>query len=126
MKAKVMILGVLCTLGIAGVAFGRDVVCTDRHDVVCADFCEGQPLVNDDGATTRTIFLDRCNRHDTFAASCDNPHKTVSCACVQTSDGNFKYAPGSEHGGEDRCGALCPTLKGTPITDDDHGYKASI
>ncbi|MFZ4100173.1 MAG: hypothetical protein ACOYKZ_07615 [Chlamydiia bacterium] len=120
MKAKVMILGALCTLATAGVAFG--------HEVVCADFCEGQPLVNDDGATTRTIFLDRCNRHDTFAASCDNPHKTVSCACVQTSDGNFKYAPGSEHGGEDRCGALCPTLKGTPIEDTDDGdhYKASI
>jgi hypothetical protein len=76
--------------------------------VICADFCEGQPLVHADGTTTRTMYLNRCDPNDTFALECDTGD-TTSCACKRTSEGHI-HARGSERGDPARCSDLCPTL----------------
>lgn len=102
MKAKVMILGVLCILGTTGYA------CCGK-DVVCADFSEGKPLVNADGKMTR-MYSDGCSRPGTSAAHSDGGHRTVTCACHIRSDGTFEYARDRKHGDKDGCSDLCPLL----------------
>ena len=102
MKAKVMILGVLCILGTTGYA------CCGK-DVVCADFSEGRPLANDSGQMTRQ-YSDGCGRPGTSGVHADGGHNIVTCACHVKSDGTYEHARNRKHGDKDGCSDLCPLL----------------
>ena len=74
----------------------------------CADFCQGTPLVHEDGKKVRKMYLNTCEPTDSFALECDSG-PTISCACKQASDGTYVFTRGKDRGPSD-CESLCSML----------------
>lgn len=84
--------------------------------ILCADFCQGTPLVHEDGKKVRKMYLNTCEPTDSFALECDSG-PTVSCACRQGYDGNYVFTRGEDRGPPE-CESLCSALN----TRKKHGW----
>jgi hypothetical protein len=94
------------TLLCAGMTLPVGGFCSSR--IVCADFCQGTPLVHEDGKKMRNMYLNTCEPTDSFALECDRG-PTISCACRQDYDGNYVFTRGEDRGPPD-CESLCSAL----------------
>jgi hypothetical protein len=87
----------------------------EARKVKCVDFCQGAPLMDEDGDFTRRMFLNRCSPDDSFAQECDSG-RTISCACEKIPGKGYRFARGAERGPTDSCEKLCKKL---PFEHDD-------